>query len=138
MPNLLAFGMIILWPFIAIIFYKKFDTVTATFWTIVGGYMFLPVGTVIDFPMVPEIGKDEISAIAAFIGCRFIKNENIALFGTHTIHKFLIILLLLIPFINVFFNAEPMFDGRSWKQGLTIYDAVSQILSQYLELLLQV
>jgi hypothetical protein len=135
MPNLFAFGMIIFWPFIAIILYKKLDTVTATFWTIVGGYMFLPVGTVIDFPMIPEIGKDEISAVAAFIGCRFIKNENIALFGANTIQKFIIILLLIIPFINIFFNADPMFDGRFWKQGLTIYDAVSKILSQYLELL---
>ncbi|MFQ3192363.1 MAG: hypothetical protein ACI936_003515 [Paraglaciecola sp.] len=135
MPNLLAFAMILLWPFIAIVFYKKFDTVTATFWTIVGGYMFLPVSTVFDFPMIPAIGKDEISAIAAFIGCKFIKNENITLFGVNTIQKFIIFLLLFIPFVNVFFNSEPIFNGLAWIKGLTLYDAMSQILAQYLELL---
>jgi hypothetical protein len=135
MPNLFAFGMIILWPFIAILFYKKFDTVTATFWTIVGGYMFLPVKTAIDLPMVPAIGKDEISAIAAFIGCRFIKNEKIALLGVNNIQKSLIALILFIPLINVLFNSEPVFNGYKWVQGLTLYDAVSQVLSQYLSLL---
>jgi hypothetical protein len=134
-PNLLAFGMILLWPLVAIVMYKKFDTVTATFWTIVGGYMFLPVGTAIDFPMIPSIGKDQICAISAFVGCKFIKNENISLFGSNSIQKFLIILLLIIPFINTFFNSEPMFNGQLWIKGLTLYDAIGQIISQYLELL---
>jgi hypothetical protein len=127
--------MILLWPLIAIIFYKRFDTVTATFWTIVGGYMFLPVGTAIDLPMVPAIGKDEISAIAAFIGCRFIKNEKIALFGNSTLQKSLIFLLMIFPFINVFFNSRPMFNGLLWIQGLTPYDATSQVIAQYISLL---
>lgn len=135
MPNLFAFGMIILWPFIAILMYKRFDTVTATFWTIVGGYMFLPVKTAIDLPLIPAIGKDEVSAIAAFIGCRFIKNEKISLFGVGNIQKLVIGLILFIPFVNVIFNTEPMFNGRLWIQGLTLYDAVSQVLSQYLSLL---
>jgi hypothetical protein len=134
-PNLLAYGMILLWPLIAIILYKRFDTITATFWTIVGGYMFLPVGTAIDLPMVPAIGKDEISAIAAFIGCRFIKNERIALFGDSTLQKSLIFLLLIVPFINVFFNSAPMFNGLLWIKGLTAYDAASQVIAQYLNLL---
>jgi hypothetical protein len=65
MPNIFAYGIILLWPFIAILLYKKFDTVTATFWTIVGGYMLLPMRTIFDFPMIPPVGKDEISAFAA-------------------------------------------------------------------------
>jgi hypothetical protein len=134
-PNLLAYGMIFLWPLIAIILYKRLNTVTATFWTIVGGYMFLPVSTAIDLPAVPAIGKDEISAIAAFIGCRFIKNEKIALFGRSSVQKSLIFLLLIIPFINVFFNTAPTFDGLYWIKGLTAYDALSQVVAQYLNLL---
>jgi hypothetical protein len=135
MPNLFAYGMILLWPFIAILLYKKLDTVTATFWTIVGGYMLLPVGTAIDLPMIPAIGKDEISAIAALIGCVVIKHEKIAFFGTNNVQKTLIGLLLFIPILNVFFNSEPMFNGELWIQGLTLYDAVAQVLAQYLELL---
>jgi hypothetical protein len=135
MPNIFAYGMILLWPFIAILLYKKFDTVTATFWTIVGGYMLLPVGTAIDLPMIPAIGKDQISAIAALIGCVVIKHEKIAFFGTNNVQKTLIGLLLFIPLLNVFFNSEPMFNGQLWVQGLTLYDAVGQVLAQYLELL---
>ena len=135
MPNLFAYGMIILWPIIAILMYKRFDTLTATFWTIVGGYMFLPVRTAFDLPLIPAIGKDEISAIAAFIGCRLIKNEKVAFFGTDNFQKFIISLMLFIPFANVLFNSDPVFNGYEWIQGLTIYDAVSQVIKQYLELL---
>jgi hypothetical protein len=135
MPNLFAYGMIVLWPFIAILLYKKFDTVTATFWTIVGGFMLLPVKTAIDLPMIPAVGKDEISAIAALIGCVVIKNKKIRFFGANNLQKTLIGLLLFIPILNIFFNSEPMFNGQLWIQGLTLYDAISQVLAQYLELL---
>jgi hypothetical protein len=135
MPNILAYGMILLWPFIAILLYKKFDTVTATFWTIVGGYMLLPVKTVFDFPMVPPIGKDEISAIAALIGCVVIKHKKIAFFGANKFQKTLIGLLLFIPILNVFLNAEPMFNGQLWIKGLTVYDSIGQVVLQYLQLL---
>jgi hypothetical protein len=135
MPNILAYGMILLWPFIAILLYKKFDTVTATFWTIVGGYMLLPVKTVFDFPMVPPTGKDEISAIAALIGCVVIKHKKIAFFGANKFQKTLIGLLLFIPILNVFLNAEPMFNGQLWIKGLTVYDSIGQVVLQYLQLL---
>jgi hypothetical protein len=135
MPNIFAFAMIFLWPIIAILLYKKADTVTATFWTIVGGYMFLPVKAAIDLPMIPAIGKDEISAIAALFGCYFIKHEKIAFFGANNLQKILIGLLLFIPILNVFFNQDPMFNGARWMPGLTLYDAISQVLAQYLELL---
>jgi hypothetical protein len=135
MPNIFAFTMIFLWPIVAILLYKKFDTVTATFWTIVGGYMLLPVKTAIDLPMVPSIGKDEVSAIAALIGCVVIRHEKIAFFGANNLQKTLIGLLLFIPILNVFFNQEPMFNGARWMPGLTLYDAVGQVLAQYLELL---
>jgi hypothetical protein len=97
--------------------------------------MLLPVGTAIDLPMIPAIGKDQISAIAALIGCVVIKHEKIAFFGTNNVQKTLIGLLLFIPLLNVFFNSEPMFNGQLWIQGLTLYDAVGQVLAQYLELL---
>ena len=135
MPNIFAFAMIFLWPFIAIILYRKYDLITATFWVIVGGYMFLPVKTAIDLPMIPAIGKNEISAIAALIGCYFIKHEKIYFLGKEKFQKFFILILLIIPIINVFFNLEPMFNGARWMPGLRIYDAISQVLGQYLNLL---
>ena len=135
MPNLFAYGMILLWPIIAIALYKKFDTVTATFWVIVGGYMLLPVKTFIDLPAIPSIGKDQISAISALIGCLFIKKEKIYFLGKETYQKVMISLLIIIPLINVFFNSEPMFNGKLWLQGLTIYDSVGQTLMIYLSII---
>jgi hypothetical protein len=134
-PNLFAYCMILMWPLIAILFYKKFDTITATFWTVVGGYMFLPAKTVFDLPLLPDVGKDEIAALSALMGCVLIHKIKFHFFGKTQIHKLIFAIIIFIPFINMFFNQETMFNGLVWIQGLTIYDAISQVLSQYLVLL---
>lgn len=134
MPNLFAYGMIILWPFIAIVLYKRFDTVTATFWTIVGGYMFLPAKTMFDLPVL-LIDKDAISALAALFCCIHIKRVKIYFFGINSTQRILITLIICIPIINVIFNQEPMFNGQIWIEGLTPYDAFVAMSNQYIRLL---
>jgi len=134
MPNLFAYGMIILWPIIAILLYKKFDTITATFWVVVGGFMFLPDKTIFDLPIF-LIGKEEISGISALLCCIFIKNEKIYFLGRGDLQKYLIIFVISIPIFNVFFNQKPMFNGQIWIQGLSVYDAIVAMCNQYVRLL---
>ncbi|OUR61404.1 hypothetical protein A9Q74_09575 [Colwellia sp. 39_35_sub15_T18] len=134
MPNLFAYGMIILWPFIAILLYRRFDTVTATFWTIVGGYMFLPVKTVIDLPIF-LIGKEEISALSALCCCLYIKKKKIYFLGKNKVQRSFILFIVCIPIFNVLFNLEPMFNGQIWIKGLSVYDAIVAMFNQYVRLL---
>ncbi len=135
MPNLFAYAMIYLWPILAIYLYKKYDIVTATFWVVVGGYMFLPLKAGFDLPLIPAIGKNEISALSALLGCYYIAKQKIYFLGVTQAQKGLIGILLIVPILNVFFNQEIMFNGAKWIQGLTLYDAFSQIVAQYLQLL---
>ena len=79
MPNSFAYLMLIIWPLVAIWLYKKNEVIPATFWTIVGGYLLLPVGVDFDFPMIPALNKTTIPAIIAFIGCKYIAKVNISL-----------------------------------------------------------
>jgi hypothetical protein len=135
MPNTFAYAMIFLWPIIAILLYKRFDTVTATFWTIVGGYMFLPAKTALDLPLIPSVGKDQIAALSALMGCIFIHKVKFDWFGRTRTQKVLFTLIIVIPFLNVFFNMEPMFNGMRWMPGLSFYDSVSQVMAQYIGLI---
>jgi hypothetical protein len=135
MPNVFAYAMIFLWPLIAILLYRRFNTVTATFWTIVGGYMFLPAKTVLDLPLIPAVGKDQVAALSALMGCIFIHRVKFYWFGRTSIQKILLTIVIVIPFLNVFFNMDPMFNGMRWMPGLTFYDAVSQVLAQYIALI---
>lgn len=135
MPNIFAYVMLIAWPIFSILFYRRFDTITATFCTIVGGYLLLPVRVEIDLPLVPALDQNTIPAIAAILCCRFIKNININLIPSSGAERWIVILLLLLPLVTILTNSEPVFNGVVWKTGLTIYDSISAIILAYLKIL---
>lgn len=135
MPNLFAYVMLISWPLLSILFYKRLDTVTASFLTIMGGYMLLPVRVNIDLPLLPALNQNTIPALAALFCCRFIQKIDISLIPKSGPERVLILLLLLLPFITVMNNPEPVYNGAYWKSGLTLYDSISAILLAYLKIL---
>ncbi len=135
MPNSFAYASLILWPLISFAFYTRFPILTATFLTIVGGYMLLPVNTVIDFPLVPPFNKESIVALTAFIGCKFIKKVNISPVPRHGLEKWLIIILLITPLITMLNNQETYNRGDIIISGLTFHDAFSSTINQYIGLL---
>lgn len=131
MPNLFAYMALIAWPLISLGFFKRFQPLTAVFCTIVGGYLLLPTKVEIDFPFVPPLDKESIPAIAALIGCIYIAKIKIALIPRSGLERWLFIILLSIPFITVMNNPESI-NGIP---GLTYYDSLSAVISQYLALI---
>ena len=131
MPNNFAYLALILWPLLAIGFYKKLPIVHATFWTIVGGILLLPAKTAIDFPLIPPLDKESIPAISALLGCIFIKKVKISLIPKSGIEKWLILVLLTTPFITMINNQETF----NYIPGLSMHDTASAIVNQYLFLL---
>jgi len=131
MPNLVAYLALIIWPFVAIRLYKRLSPVEATFWTIFGGFLLLPVKTDFDFPFIPPLNKSSIPVIMALIGCVFIKRIKIRLIPKNGPERWLIIVLLITPLITVVNNQEPI----NFVRGLTLHDAISAVISQYLGLL---
>lgn len=131
MPNTFAYIALIIWPFISLLFYKRLTIITATFLTIVGGFLILPVKVAIDFPFIPPLDKESIPVIAAFIGCVLIKNVKIKLLPKAGIERWLVLLLLIIPFFTMLNNQE----SYNFIPGLTLHDTFSSILNNYLKLL---
>lgn len=131
MGNLFAYSTLFIWPLIGIWLYKKYPPVQATFSTIVGGYLLLPVKTAIDLPLIPALDKQSIPAIVALLGCRYIQNIKIRLIPKKGIERFFVIVLLITPIITVLNNPEPVFN----KPGLTLYDSLAAIVDTYLVIL---
>ncbi len=131
MPNTFAYIALISWPFISLIFYMRMPVVKATFWTIVGGFLILPVKVVIDLPFIPPLDKNSISAIAALIGCKYIKKIKVRFFPDKGIEKWFILVLLIIPFITMINNQESI----NFIKGLTLFDSFASTVNQYLILL---
>ena len=135
MPNLFAYIALIIWPLISLELFRRLKPVPAVFFTIVGGYLLLPVKVAIDFPLIPPLDKETIPAIGALIGCIYIKRKNIDFIPKAGLERWLIVVLLISPLITVFNNQEPVFDGQELIRGLTYYDGLSAIINQYLALI---
>jgi len=130
-PNEFAYVALIIWPFISLLFYKHLPIIHATFWTIVGGFLVLPVKTAIDFPFIPPLDKESIPVIAALIGCRYIKKTKIKLLPEKGFARWFVVFMIIVPLLSVANNQEYI-NGIP---GLTLHDAISDMVIQYLRLL---
>lgn len=69
MPNTFAYAMLLLWPLVALWLFKKLPRSEALIWTLVAGYLLLPVRASIDFPVLPPLDKSNSPTFAAFAMC---------------------------------------------------------------------
>jgi len=130
MGNNLAFAMIVLWPLFAIYLYRTKSTQVATLWTIIGGFMLLPVKTSIDLPMIPSIGKESLPVISSLIGVLWVKNQKIYFTKNMGKLKFLVLLLIIVPFISATLNADVFHVGGQFFKGLNLYDGLASMVNQ--------
>ena len=135
MPNNFAYLALILWPIFAISLYRRKEIIPATFWTIVGGYLLLPVGVDIDFPLIPSLNKDTIPAIMAFLGCKYIAKENVKILPPKGIERNLILLLFLGAVGTVLTNGDPIDESGRYLPGLSYRDVFSVVMAKLLLLL---
>ena len=135
MPNAIAYLAILIWPIASLLVFNKFKPLPATFITIIGGYLLLPVATAIDLPLIPSINKESVSALSALVGCILIKKMNISLLPRAGIEKWLVLAFILLPFFTFITNTEPMFDGRYWRQGLTIKDVIGGVFLNFIPII---
>jgi len=135
MPNSFAYLALILWPIIAINLYRRKEVIPATFWTIVGGYLLLPVGVEIDFPLIPSMNKETIPAIMAFLGCKYIAKEDIKIFPPKGIERNLILLFCLGTIGTVLTNGDPIDEPGRYLPGLSYRDIFSVVMAKLLLLL---
>lgn len=135
MPNLFAYSALIIWPLISILLFTRQDSIPATFWTLISGYLLLPTNVAIDFPLIPPLNKESISAVSAMFCCIYIKKKKILLTPSSGLERWLFIVILISPFIIAINNQEPIFNGEKIIRGLSYFDAFSSSISQYIELI---
>jgi len=130
--NSIAFIVIFIWPLLSVWFYRTKSIQLASFLTIIGGFMILPVRTAIDFPFIPPLGKHSIPVVAAMIGCWLVKGRRVRYFANKGALKFLVLLMVIVPFITVMLNGDRVIVGGGFIQGLTLHDGLSALINQLL------
>jgi hypothetical protein len=133
--NLVTVSALLLWPAVALWLYKTRPVGQATLWTILGGYLLLPVGAYLKLPMVPLFDKNSIPSFAALFGCAVVARRSIKYSNGLGVAEFLIVALLVCPFITCELNSDPVLQGDSILPGLGIYEAGSVLISQLVTLI---
>jgi hypothetical protein len=124
MPNIIAYAVLLAWPLVAWLLAKRFkDSADKVLFLVVIPYLFLPVKTAVDLPLLPSIDKFSLSALVAYLLMR----RGIKTFKAFTISrgiKIALIAILIGPVCTIFFNSEPLqFIGASLP-GLKAWDLI--------------
>lgn len=136
MPNLFAYLAIFTWPIVTILMFRMMPLQKALVWSLIGGYLLLPTGTEIKFPMLPAIDKAMVTCVPALILCLLMApaqpptRDPLARTGRHVL-VYLLAIVLVSPILTVVQNTAPVIDGRTYLPGLRLYDAfglISQVL----------
>jgi len=134
--NWLALLVIIFWPLFSLYLYRTKSAQFATAWVILGGYMLLPVKTVIDFPFIPPLGKDSIPVLSAFFATWYIQGVRpMLVLGKDRLVRLLLLMLIIGPFFTALFNSDALHFIGMRISGLTLYDGLSLSVDQCITVL---
>lgn len=125
-----------IWPIVVFWLYRTKTIQEATFWTIIGAHMWLPVNVGIDLPVIPTFDKQSIPALAAWYACIKLAKSPINFFRLKGITRFLILTFLLSPMITVTLNQEPIiFDWGLVLPPESLYNTISVFLASCIKFL---
>ena len=68
-PNAFAYLVLLSYPIVVIILFRRLPVPKALIWSILAGYLFLPEGTEVDLPLLPAINKTLIPSLMAGLMC---------------------------------------------------------------------
>lgn len=127
MAGWFAYAALLAWPMVAVVLFRTMPRAEALIWTILGGYLLLPVATHLDAPLLPPLDKSTGPALAAL--------AILALYAPgdgprgwlpeSPVARVLVVAFLAVPLITAGLNAAPVLMGGRQLQGMTWYDGAS-------------
>ena len=79
MPNGIAYLMLLLWPFVTLVMFRKLSVERALIWSILGGYLFLPPLAEFNLPLVPGMDKVSIPNLSVLLILMFGMKQKVHL-----------------------------------------------------------
>src|SRR5262245_48903556 len=110
-PNLVASLALLAWPLASLALFQTLPINRALLWTVLGGYLLLPVGTALKFEGVPTFDKHSIPSIAALIGCFMVARQPLRFRYGFGIAEAFLLALLVGPFVTSQLNADQIVVG---------------------------
>lgn len=108
MPNPLAYLMLIAWPLISLVLFRKLPVERAILWSLFASYLILPPIAEFDLPLVPDMDKFSIPSVVAFGLCVFLVKKPVALLPRNPVGKVLTLLFAFSVVPTVLTNSDPI------------------------------
>jgi hypothetical protein len=136
MPNIIAMGMLALWPFITLVIFRRLPVEKALIWALVAGYLFLPPPPAgFDFPLLPAFDKDTIPSISVFLLCFFMYGHRGTMLPETLVPRLLLAAFIFSPMFTVLTNGEPVFYGQVGIRGLGTTDMIALCSLQFIKVI---
>jgi hypothetical protein len=125
MPNAVAYLALTLWPAVTLALFASMRPGQALIWSLLGGFLLLPVNTAFDFPGVPALDKTSIPNISALVGAVLFAKGPVARLPREWWVVTLMVVYIISPMFTVLTNRDALQFGSFLLPGLRLYDALS-------------
>jgi len=136
MPNALATLVLAIWPIVTAVFFLKLPPGRAVIATLLIGYLFLPEPPAgFDFPLIPPLEKHTIPALSAVVMWLWLYGHEGQFLPKSGAVNILFLIFVFSPVATTLLNAQPIYWGDFFIQGMTLKDALAQVIQQTLLIL---
>ena len=135
MPNMIAYAALIIWPIVILALFASLRPSHALIWSLLGGYLILPVNTGFDLPAVPTLDKTSIPSVAVCMGALIFAGPRALRLPREGWLVMLMTLYVISPMLTVLTNRDPLFFGSLMLPGLKPYDAASAAVTNVIGLI---
>jgi len=112
--------------------FQRMSVMRAILWSIVGAFLLLPKGTMVDLPMVPPLDKETLPNLTVFFVCQYVLGKHVPLFPKVASARVLMLIYIISPFITALLNSAPVITGPFYIKGMSSYDALSAVIRQFI------
>jgi hypothetical protein len=132
---MVAYAALLIWPFVTLAIFASMRPERAVIWSLLSGYLLLPVKTSFDFPGVPALDKTSIANLSAFVVAMFYTGGRSIRLPREWWLVALMLTYLISPMLTVFSNGDPLIFGGLILPGLKPYDAFSAAAYKAIDLI---
>ncbi|WP_051003798.1 O-antigen ligase family protein [Sphingobium sp. SYK-6] len=127
---MIAYGMLLGWPLVALCLFLTMPVGRATIWTILAGYLLLPVIVNIDYPVLPAFDKSSIPSLSALALVLMMSRRGEFQWPRSRTINALLLLYVLVPLVTSFNNTNPIVIGPTTLPSYGLKDGLATMLDR--------
>lgn len=127
--------MLLIWPAVSLVLWKRLDPARALIWTILGGYLIMPQLTAINLPVLPDLDKVTIPNLAALFGAKFVRGDRFRLLPTGLLGRMLVLLFIFSPIGTVLTNGAVAVQPGVVLPAFPTTDIASMVIGKAIDMI---